>query len=430
MEIRTNKTDSISERMVRSHMHMLDAYTETLRSVVQESTYTLPESALKFAFDTKRIQNTKKIAEQFTDTKVLLLVGIGGSNMGTLAIYDALRSRTNTNTVHPKLFSFESINPQNLKVAQETITAATNSKDIALVVISKSGTTTETIANANELFVLFKNKFGEREAAAQTLIITDEDSGLLKKVSSYGMQTATLPKPIGGRFSIFTEVGLIPLSILGFDIETLCEGARQGVTASITEGKPSTGAVLAAHLFEAYLEGVRVHELFFWNPELETLGKWYRQLLAESIGKEREDGTHIGITPTIAIGSTDLHSVGQLIFGGRNDRFTSLISVPTAWKSDYRYENDTPFMLSVLENKSPEDLMRAIYDGVRNTYENYKLPFVELELSDLNERELGAFMSLQMAVIMYLGKLFDINTFDQPAVESYKREVKNLLSNT
>lgn len=430
MEVRANKTDVISERMVRSHVHMLEPYTKTLRDIVSEETYSLPESVLKIPFDELRVKKVGEIANRFKKIKELLLVGIGGSDMGTLAIYNALNDTNSNKEAGPRLFTLGTIDPKHMRKVQEIIMGTESSDDVALVVISKSGSTAETIANANEIFSVLRKKFGDKKAAEQTLIITDEQSSLLQKATKYNIEVATFPKPIGGRFSVFTEVGLIPLAILGFDIEALCEGARRGIRASITEERPSIGAVLAGHLFEAYLEGARIHELFFWNPELETLGKWYRQLLAESIGKEREDGTRIGLTPTVAIGSTDLHSVGQLIFGGRNDRFTSLISAPTAWKSDYRYEEDTLFTLPMLEGKTPENLMQAIYGGVKKTYEHDQLPFVEIEFSELNEQEIGAFMSLHMTVIMYLAKLFDVNAFDQPAVESYKQEVRNLLHNT
>ena len=165
-----------------------------------------------------------------------------------------------------------------------------------------------------------------------------------------------------------------------------------------------------------------------WNPELETLGKWYSQLLAESIGKERDDGTKVGFTPTVALGSTDLHSIGQLIFGGRNDRYTTFVSAPSAWNAGSAFSSDSPFVLPIFEGKEDGVVTRALYEGVRTAYITNELPFVTIELENISERELGAFMALQMTTVLYLAQLFDVNAFDQPSVEKYKSEVRRLLT--
>ena len=431
MQIQTHSTPSISEGMVISHLRMLAPYTEKLQKALEDNDYTLPEALLRTPFDTEVLETICKNTERFSEkTKTVLLVGIGGSYMGTCALYDALRGHMEhfQGTPAPKLVAFATVDPHVLNSITELLAKCSSAEEIVLIVISKSGTTTESLANANILFSQFAERFGNESANRQTIVISDANSPLTKRAVEQGMLTFPIPARVGGRYSIFTAVGLVPLRILGFDIHAFLKGAQEAFTASTNTKKASGAAVLASFLFEAYLQGARVHELFMWNPELETLGKWYSQLLAESIGKERDDGTAVGFTPTVALGSTDLHSIGQLIFGGRNDRYTTFVSAPTAWESGHRFSSDSPFVLPVFEGKEDGKVTRAMYEGVRNAYATHDLPFVSIELASVSERELGAFMALQMTTILFLAQLFDVNAFDQPSVEKYKNEVRRLLT--
>ena len=149
---------------------------------------------------------------------------------------------------------------------------------------------------------------------------------------------------------------------------------------------------------------------FYFAPELESLGKWYRQLVGESLGKSHD----VGITPIVSIGSTDLHSMAQLYFGGPRDKFTNLIRVEN--------EQGTAALA-----KSFFKIMNAIYGGVRAAYIKNQLPFTEIIFEDISEHTLGAYMQFKTMEIMYLGRLMDVNAFDQPAVEDYKEETRKLL---
>jgi len=432
MQIQTHSTPSISEGMVISHMRMLAPYTEKLQKALGDTEYAMPEAPLHTPFDVSLLEAVCKNTERFAGkTKLVLLVGIGGSYMGTCALYDALRGYAKHfegTTVATKLVAFATVDPHVLASISELLKTHTSAEEVVLIVISKSGTTTESLANANILFSQFAERFGKESASKQTIVISGADSPLTKHAKEQGVLTFDIPLHVGGRYSVFTAVGLVPLHILGFDIHAFLKGAQEAFTTSTNTKKSSGAAVLASFLFEAYLQGARVHELFMWNPELETLGKWYSQLLAESIGKERIDGTKVGFTPTIALGSTDLHSIGQLIFGGRNDRYTTFVGAPTAWEAGHRFSSDSPFVLPVFEGKEDGMVTRAMYEGVRNAYATNDLPFVSIELESVSERELGAFMALQMTTILFLAQLFDVNAFDQPSVEKYKNEVRRLLS--
>jgi glucose-6-phosphate isomerase len=177
--------------------------------------------------------------------------------------------------------------------------------------------------------------------------------------------------------------------------------------------------------------GRTISDSFFFAPQLESIGKWYRQLMAESIGKENDlqgNIVHAGITPTVSVGSTDLHSVGQLYLSGPRDKTTTFI-----------YTTNEPAMVAVpstlqfplvegIENKKLRDIMKAILEGVKIAYKKQELPFMEVALETITEQSLGEFLQLKMIEIMYLGKLFNINTFDQPHVELYKVETKRILN--
>ena len=430
MEIHTQDTVKTTEGMVLAHLKMLGEYKRTLEKIIQNERYIAPESALKAPFDEDLLKDAQEVADTYKkEVKTVILVGIGGQLRGVRALYSALRGHADTLcSASPKLLTYSTVEPEMLNDVEEIFESHENANEIVLIVSSKSGTTTETITNANVIFNKFSKHFDEEVATKQTVVISDDNSPLAESAREKGITVLTFPEEIGGRYSVFTPAGTLPLMLLGFNVGSFLEGARTAIETSTTEGKPSSAGVIAAFLFEAYLQGSRIHELFIWNPELEMLGKWYRQLLAESIGKERGDGTRLGFTPTISIGSNDLHSVGQLIFGGRNDRFTTFVGAPNEWNGGDKYKKDSPFTLPGLEGKKTGDVIRSIYEGVQNTYKHDELPFISIELTEINEREIGAFMALNMAVIMYLAQLFDVDAFDQPAVERYKNEVRSILS--
>ena len=186
---------------------------------------------------------------------------------------------------------------------------------------------------------------------------------------------------------------------------------------------------MAADLFESYLKGLNIHEVFLFSPGLETYGKWYRQLLAESIGKTTDDGTRVGIMPSIALGTTDLHSLGQLIFGGPRNRFTTFVHVDQASRTTRpRISDHSPFTSELIQGKEAFVVQDAILSGVQRAYRQEQLSSMTITLEALNEREMGALMGLHMVMVMCLAKLFSVNAFDQPAVERYKQETKDILT--
>jgi len=176
--------------------------------------------------------------------------------------------------------------------------------------------------------------------------------------------------------------------------------------------------------------GFTINDNFFFHPELESVGKWYRQLMGESVGKEQSltgEVVHAGITPTVSLGSTDLHSVGQLYLGGPKDKLTTFVSSKQTASLSVPDERVFPNLVPMITGRSAADIMAAILQGVKIAYQKADLPFMEVVLDSLDEESIGAYLQFKMLEMMYLGQLLSVNSFDQPNVESYKVETKQIL---
>lgn len=421
----------VSEQDFALFVQNVEAYSKQLADATHEYTYALPESSLATPSDEQFLHQALEVTKKHLPyVKMVLLVGIGGSDVGARAVYDALYPTITTQKQGtPRIVSFGTIEPRLLAHVDTLLAPYTDPREVVLVVVSKSGGTTETIANAHVVYEGMKARYGAEHAVNQSIVITDLASPLAHRAHTLGIPCVDMPHKVGGRYSVFTAVGLIPLALAGFDIHAFVQGGASG-TALSTNNATSDARMLASSLYHGYKRGLTNHELFMWHPELETLGKWYRQLLAESIGKHDEHGEAVGITPTVAIGSIDLHSHGQLLFGGPHTRVTTHVAIPSLWDNTPCISpNDTnPFILSMLGGKGAGEAIRAMYEGVCHTYTSHGLPYLRIEFDALNEHELGAFMGMHMTSVMLLAHLFKVNAFDQPNVEMYKEETRRLLA--
>ena len=294
--------------------------------------------------------------------KYLILVGIGGSNLGAKAVYEALRLADPLAQGKPVILFADTISP----VMRERIVVElqhAKKEDITLNYVSKSGTTLE----SKENFEFFKEYAG-------------------KIVNTY--QDFEFDKTIGGRFSVFTPVGTYPLEMAGVDVKAFLQGRDEAVQTD------------AEAIFKYMQQGCVIYNSFFFNPELEDLGKWFRQLMAESLGKDGK-----GILPIVSVGSTDLHSVAQMYFGGPKNILTEFIYASQGSRE-----------------------MDAIYGGTKTAYRNHDMPFLEYPLGEISARSLGRYMQTKMLTIIALAKLMGVNAFDQPDVEHYKAETRKLLT--
>jgi glucose-6-phosphate isomerase len=415
---------------------VLEPYISSLRSVVEKGGYDAPECSLNLVSDPSHAEKAEALAAELGSEhlKYVIVVGIGGSNLGTSAVYEALRGRTDVFLSHaPKLIFADTNNSKEMELVKRVLEENTSdAREVVLNIITKSGTTTETIANAAFLFDVLSRKFGETEALRRTVVTTDDDSALKQTAFEKGIHVLTLPKNVGGRYSVFSAVGLFPLRLAGVNTKELIEGARTMRNQCLGEiglGNKALFGAVSAHMYAE--RKLNIYNDFFFNSELESIGKWWRQLFAESLGKRfnREGGSvSAGMTPMVSLGSTDLHSMVQLYFGGPKDKLTNFIYT-NAGKGRAAVPSEHVFMKLALDisGKDFTNIMEAILSGTKEAYKEHGLPFIETILPDINEYSLGQFLQLKMMETMFLAELWNINAFDQPEVESYKKFTKELL---
>ena len=399
-----------------------------------DRTYMDERCSINLAFDElmiKQVTNLVKKKQQL-NPEYLIVVGIGGSNLGTIAVQQALLGRMyNEKEPSLKILYADTVDADQIYDIITLIEATLkNRQHILLCGISKSGGTTETIANFEILVNLLESY--EKKASDYVVVITDDQSKLMHLAQEKDYDVLTIPKKVGGRFSVFSPVGLFPLSMLGVDIKKIREGAKDMVIRCLnTDIKNNPAAMSALLIYHHYLQKKNIHNLFLFSTDLESIGRWYRQLMAESIGKEYDrqgKKVYTGVTPTVSIGSVDLHSMAQLYLGGPFDKFTTFIQI-----HQFNHQitiPDKPELNSLVKGiqcRGISEIMNAIYSGTIKAFEKEKRPFVEIELSDKSEISIGQFLQMKMMEIMFLGALMNVNSFDQPNVESYKVETRSVL---
>lgn len=434
MKLRFDDASTYNLDQILHDSHALDQYIGAVRGVAESGTYDAPEASINLSVDSElRAQVKAVVAEKVTPAlKYIFVIGIGGSNLGTKAIYDALYGyRDIVPEGRPRLVFVDTTNAVLLRYYTDTILSTlTTADELLLVSISKSGGTTETIANTEILLTAAYARW--EHVHERVVIITDEGSAYWHAAEAAHITHLAIPKKVGGRYSVLSAVGLLPLCALGLDIDALHQGAQDIRAYCLHEDRAHNPAAQgAAVMAYQYRNGKTINDTFVFNSELESLGKWYRQLLGESIGKEHDvmgNQVYTGITPSVSVGSTDLHSVGQLYLGGPKDKLTTFVystesgnSIPVPTSRVF------PTVVEMINGKSTSDIMKAILEGVKIAYNAQSVPFMSVELAGITPYELGAFMQFKMMEMMYLGMLLNVNPFDQPNVESYKLETKRIL---
>lgn len=396
--------------------------------VSQQEGYPEPYSLINLPGDKKQLIQVKSLVDAKRSLKpaLAIVVGIGGSNLGAQAIYQALFT---TEAPLIPLYFADTVDPEAIgHIMIEAQQALEAGKNILVIAISKSGKTTETVANF-ECFLALLIKHRPQDYQKSVVVITDRDSQLWQLAEHKKCDRLAIPAVVGGRFSVLSSVGLFPLALAGVDIERLCAGAAQITPACVALDENNPALNMASILAYHYAAGVTIHDLFVFSIALEGLGKWQRQLIAESLGKPNEQGKPVGITPTVSVGSTDLHSVGQLYLGGPVARVTTFL-----WVEDPKISLCVPDMpefdklVPHLQKKSLHALMRAIFQGTQQAYQTGKCPFMTISMPEKNAFYIGQFLQMQMIATIYLGALLKINTFDQPQVELYKRNTRKILA--
>jgi len=410
-------------------------YVATMRAAMSDSAYSHSEASLRLPFDEALLEKSKNLATKLAGPKLayILDIGIGGSNLGAKALYEATAGVLDPHTPFaPKMIFADTCSPELLAdIAELLLNEVMEREEIIIVVASKSGTTTETITNASILIGALEKKFGS--LADRIVCITDEGSALWKAGEEQKYNLLPVPKKVGGRFSVFSPAGVFPLLCAGVDVEPLMRGAQASIHDTIERAEESDAFRAAQDILSWHEKGAVVFDLFVFHPELESVGKWYRQLFAESIGKETTvDGkttTH-RMVPTVSIGSTDLHSVEQMNLAQPSVSARLLVRAHEPhWEHQFLAE-DKVFapLVEGVSRRSPCEILDAIYKGVTETYQKRGVSYGEITLPDLDPESLGTLLQFMMCTVMHLANQLNINAFDQPNVESYKEVTRRILS--
>lgn len=409
-------------------------YVATMRRAMSDNSYALPEASLRLPFDEALLKKSHALAAKLAGPKLayILDIGIGGSNLGAKALYEATAGTLDAHTPFaPKMLFADTCAPELLAdITEILVSEIAEKEEVIIVIASKSGTTTETILNASILVSALEQKLGS--LADRIVCITDENSPLWQVGVTQGFHLLPVPKMVGGRYSIFSPAGVFPLLCAGIEAETLFRGAQTAVDNSIEMGAESDAYKLAQDMLAWHDNGAVIFDFFAFHPELESVGKWYRQLFAESIGKATTvDGTPTThrMVPTVSIGSTDLHSVEQMNLANPALSARLLVRAHAPhWEHQFLAEDKVFAPLAPgVASRAPCEVLDAIYSGVVEAYRAHNVPFAEITLTDLDPESLGELLQFLMCAVMHLANLLHINAFDQPNVEAYKEATRRIL---
>ena len=365
----------------------------------------------------------KTAADLRKKSEIFVVIGIGGSYLGARAVIEALQNHFAPLTGEKPLIVYAGHNMSEDYL--HDLMAILDKKDYSLAVISKSGTTTEPAIAFRILKQHIINKYGEKEAASRIIAITDKARGALKQLANVkGYKTYIVPDDVGGRFSVLTPVGLLPIAMAGIDIRALVKGAvemEQQCKAKPTLENPVTKYAVVRQAL--YAQGLTNEIMVNYEPRLVYFSEWWKQLYGESHGKQ-----HKGIFPASVTFSTDLHSMGQYIQDGLRNLFETVISVENS-NHELRIpmENDDLDQLNYIAGKRISEVNHKAELGTVLAHEDGGVPNLRIVIPEVSAKVLGELIYFFEMACAVSGYMLDVNPFDQPGVEAYKKNMFALL---
>ena len=358
----------------------------------------------------KRIQN---------DSEVLVVVGIGGSYLGAKAVIEALKPYFGRRNNLEILFAGNHISSTYLNELLEYI----KDKEVSVNIISKSGTTTEPAIAFRPLKALLEEKYGKDGAAKRIYATTDPKSGALRKLADQeGYETYVVPSDMGGRYSVLSGVGLLPIACAGIDIDMLMAGANAAYDEYLNN-ENSDAHYYAAVRNALYRKGYKIELLVNYEPCLSFFSEWWKQLYAESEGKDNK-----GIFVSNASFSTDLHSIGQYIQEGERTLFETVINVEKPRKEFVvSYDEENLDELNYLSGKTVDYVNKQAFVGTTLAHVDGGVPNMILDIEKIDEYNVGWLIYFFEIACAYSGYTLGVNPFNQPGVEAYKKNMFALL---
>lgn len=379
-------------------------------------------------YDKEEFARIKKAAEKIKqDSDVLLVIGIGGSYLGARAAIEMLNH------------SFYNVLPKEKRGTPQIIFVGNNisstymrdvmdlleGKDFSINVISKSGTTTEPAIAFRIFRKLLEEKYGSEEAKKRIYTTTDKEKGALKTLANeQGYESFVIPDDVGGRYSVLTAVGLLPIAVSGVDIDAMMKGAQDAREEySKPDLKENAAYQYAAIRNILYNKGKTIEMLINYEPGLQYFAEWWKQLFGESEGKDQK-----GIYPSSANFSTDLHSLGQYVQEGRRDLFETVIKVKEP-REDLVIEKEDNDLdgLNYLAGKTVDFVNTKAFEGTLLAHTDGGVPNLVIEIPAMDAYTFGYLVYFFEKACAVSGYLLGVNPFDQPGVEAYKQNMFALL---
>lgn len=379
-------------------------------------------------YDKEEFDRIKKAAQKIKeDSDILLVIGIGGSYLGARAVIEALghsfrNELSKEKRKYPKIFYVGN----NISSRYMTdLIEALEGRDFSINVISKSGTTTEPALAFRIFKEVLEKKYGKEGAASRIYSTTDKSKGALITLSkNEGYETFVIPDDVGGRFSVFTAVGLLPIAAAGFNIDLLMSGAKDAEDDYSVSDIEKNDAYMYAILRNIMLKrGKDIEILVNYEPSLHYVSEWWKQLYGESEGKDNR-----GIFPAAVDFSTDLHSMGQYVQEGRRNLFETVLNVREVEKHlTVKAEKEDLDGLNYLEGKTVDFVNKQAFQGTLLAHTDGEVPNFIINIPKLDEYHIGYLLYFFEKACAMSGYLLGVNPFDQPGVEAYKKNMFALL---
>jgi len=415
------KNTNINEKQITEYQNKIIEINQKLQNELKEDGNFLGWMHLPTAYDKEEFARIKKCALKIQkDSQVLVVIGIGGSYLGARAVIESLTNMFNKNNKLEVLYAGNNLSPNYIKELMDYL----KDKDFSLNVISKSGTTTEPAIAFRLLKELLEEKYKE-DASGRIYVTTDKQKGALKQYANErGYETFVVPDDVGGRYSVLTAVGLLPIAAAGIDIDKLMEGAQKAEAKYNNDNVENNDCIkyaIARNIL--YDKGKNVEILVNYEPKMMYFTEWWKQLYGESEGKENK-----GIFPAGVTFTTDLHSLGQYIQEGRRMLFETVINIETDDNViEIKSDKDNLDNLNYLSGKTLGYINKKAMEATIDAHTTGDVPNIVLKIEKLNEENLGELIYFFELACAISGNLLGVNPFNQPGVEAYKKNMFHLL---
>lgn len=422
------KNVNITEKEIMKFEKSVKTFSSDLESRSQKPDDFVGWLHLPTNYDKVEFEEIKKTAKKIqSDSEVLVVIGIGGSYLGARAVIESLTHtfnnlRSKEQRKFPQiLYVGNNLSPNYIYDLLDIVA----DKEISINVISKSGTTTEPAIAFRIFKELIEQKYGEKQARDRIYVTTDKNKGALKNLSQeLGYKTFVVPDNIGGRYSVLTAVGLLPIAVAGINIDELMEGAR------FAEEKYGDNALKYNECYKyavirnlLYRTGKTTEILANYEPKLHYIVEWWKQLYGESEGKNGK-----GIFPTGMDFTTDLHSLGQYVQEGKRNLIETVLEVVES-KNDIvvKIDEENVDGLNFLAGKTLDYINKKAMEGTIEAHITGDVPNIKISLEKLDEKTIGHLIYFFEKACAISGMILGVNPFDQPGVEEYKKNMFRLL---